>query len=665
MRFVCDSCRAQYMISDEKVGAKGVKVRCKKCGYIILVRQTDGQEMPPPEPQQELPQEEGAPDADDGLATQVMMNPLGSLPEGAEAPPADPETTSPGTAPGVSAKSAGPLGGLDDDEIGAVFDQVLSTGDAKKKESEEGGDSLSLGDDDDHMSTRVIDADMVKRLAEESGAGGELKQPDEPKKQEPAHEWFVAIDDEQVGPLTVDKLKDRWNQGEIGPDSLCWRAGLSDWLPLSEVSELAAVLAPRPSKPVIVAPPAAGGPVVSVPVESAFSAGGVAKTIRSEVQVPLATAPVEETGGGWKPSAASALASLVQEEIAAISRPPPPAAAAEDEVAVTARGLLDLPPPDERPAAAKPNGSSAGHISTPPSPQQHYSQPPPGYSAPGFNAYRPAPQRNNMVIGLAAGGGAVLLLLIGLVIYVVTREPRVIVQQPSAPVAAAPTPAPVPAEQPKAVAAPQAAQPAAVQPAAAPAQAPAQPQQQVAAAQPPPPPPPTPERTESRSQRSTRARESNEGASITAAAKTERTSKSEPEPSADDFEKEFGRGGSEPAASPKKDKKQPTTYVPPAPGGGGDLPDSLSQSAIMQVVLANRTGLARCADEQHKKEPGRSGTLVMQWTVQTNGKTSNVKAVSDEFKSTYMAGCVGGLIKGWTFPRHKTQGEPVKFPFKF
>ena len=38
MRFVCDSCRAQYMISDDKVGAKGVKVRCKKCGHVITVR---------------------------------------------------------------------------------------------------------------------------------------------------------------------------------------------------------------------------------------------------------------------------------------------------------------------------------------------------------------------------------------------------------------------------------------------------------------------------------------------------------------------------------------------------------------------------------------------------------------------------------------------------
>ncbi len=85
----------------------------------------------------------------------------------------------------------------------------------------------------------------------------------------------------------------------------------------------------------------------------------------------------------------------------------------------------------------------------------------------------------------------------------------------------------------------------------------------------------------------------------------------------------------------------------------------------MQVVLANRTGLGRCAEEQKKKEPGVTGKLVMRWQIQTSGKTSNVSVVSEEFKSTYMAVCVGGLIKGWSFPRHKTAGDPVNFPFKF
>ncbi|HET6439405.1 MAG TPA: GYF domain-containing protein [Anaeromyxobacter sp.] len=38
MKFTCDRCDAQYMISDEKVGPNGVKVRCKKCSHVILVK---------------------------------------------------------------------------------------------------------------------------------------------------------------------------------------------------------------------------------------------------------------------------------------------------------------------------------------------------------------------------------------------------------------------------------------------------------------------------------------------------------------------------------------------------------------------------------------------------------------------------------------------------
>jgi predicted Zn finger-like uncharacterized protein len=37
MRIVCESCGTNYQISDDKVGEKRVRVRCKKCGFIITV----------------------------------------------------------------------------------------------------------------------------------------------------------------------------------------------------------------------------------------------------------------------------------------------------------------------------------------------------------------------------------------------------------------------------------------------------------------------------------------------------------------------------------------------------------------------------------------------------------------------------------------------------
>ena len=68
MRFVCESCRAQYMINDEKVGPKGVKVRCRKCGYVILVKRADAAKVGGPVAMSN--------DPDDALATQVMQTPL-------------------------------------------------------------------------------------------------------------------------------------------------------------------------------------------------------------------------------------------------------------------------------------------------------------------------------------------------------------------------------------------------------------------------------------------------------------------------------------------------------------------------------------------------------------------------------------------------------------
>ncbi len=93
--------------------------------------------------------------------------------------------------------------------------------------------------------------------------------------------------------------------------------------------------------------------------------------------------------------------------------------------------------------------------------------------------------------------------------------------------------------------------------------------------------------------------------------------------------------------------------------------DELGSADILGTVLANKAGLAECAQEQRNRERGITGKLVMKWTIQTNGKASNVSVVSKELEDTYMAGCVERLIESMSFPPHKKQGEPVQFPFKF
>jgi Ca-activated chloride channel family protein len=129
----------------------------------------------------------------------------------------------------------------------------------------------------------------------------------------------------------------------------------------------------------------------------------------------------------------------------------------------------------------------------------------------------------------------------------------------------------------------------------------------------------------------------------------------------DEFAAAFGGGGSD-----EKRKEKRDVYIPPAPGSAAnDVKDSLGQSDIMEVVKGNVPAIQGCFEKQREKEPGLSGKLVMKWSIETSGRTSHVEVVSEEFKDTYVAACIRGLIKSWKFPRTKTRGDPVVFPFKF
>ena len=109
------------MINDDKVGPRGVKVRCKKCGHLIVVR---------PEGREAV--EEDAPGAAGASAPPVAAEDASGAPAPGRALTPVPgvlgvskpaELASIGTPP-----EGGLLGGVEEEEIGAVFDAVLNHG---------------------------------------------------------------------------------------------------------------------------------------------------------------------------------------------------------------------------------------------------------------------------------------------------------------------------------------------------------------------------------------------------------------------------------------------------------------------------------------------------------------------------------------------------------
>ncbi len=231
MRFRCESCGAQYAIADEKLGQKGVRVRCKKCGEVITVLPP----QPEPEPGAEAgPQPEAAGAAGGGPEPEGERESTAveSAPEGAAAGEADDQSLNLG----------------EDDDLRDALDNILG--------GEDEGGGLDAGPDEeedadlDRQATRVFNVEEMQQVqAEREQAQGEDQpepQPEAgPAAEPPADvdrqrvEWYAAVDEEQVGPMSLDDFADRWQRGEFDSETLVWRSGFEDWLSVFEVAEFA------------------------------------------------------------------------------------------------------------------------------------------------------------------------------------------------------------------------------------------------------------------------------------------------------------------------------------------------------------------------------------------------------------------------------------------
>jgi predicted Zn finger-like uncharacterized protein len=719
MKFECDSCHAQFMISDEKVGPNGVIVRCKKCKNKIVVKR------PPQDGEQILESPAGDPSplgglGGDGEAVAAMQIGQAGTPENEAAIP--PSEAAPTAETGT------------EDEIGRAFDSVLSAPDEPAATAGEtpvdpvagmAEQSLAVGRSSgldgegnfDREPPRALDLAAVAGLAEAEAkpeAGLDWKPPasSAPAGAEAlaasstAREWYVAVNDQQVGPLSIEGVHERWSQGELSADSLAWRAGMADWKPLSTIHELANHLAPVHKSQAVLKPEGAAGAIAT----------------GAEAAASSALPPQQEEPGEpvWKPSAASALESLVKDELEALAKPPPkPPEAEKLAQASKAPGLMD----DLPEMAAAPAGTGKAHEPSEPGRPALTEQP--GFQAPleeprkiresvgqdFLNEHVPpaygarAPKSNTgLYIVLSVLGGVVLLGgMISALFFLFLK------QQPPA-VAPAATPATQPVAQPAAIpaAVPGAPSPAATSPAAAnpaapaaaaaattpaagatPATAPGATPGAAPGTTPPAAPvlaPPAAAKSEvaakndsageeeprGKAAKKVKAQKAEAARPAAAAARAEREESPAPPPKKsgnkvdDDFESLFGGPdkGSAEAPAPKKGK---TVYVPPAVGAGSsDKPREVAQSDIMATVVSNKPAIKRCVDEQKSRDPGASGTLVMRWNIKPNGSVGNVQTVSPEFQKTPISNCMTATIKGWRFPEYAgPQMAPIEFPFKF
>jgi predicted Zn finger-like uncharacterized protein len=625
MKFACESCQAQYMISDEKVGPAGVRVRCKKCQHINLIK-----------PVSLSPPAEAAPASSSASATPAPAQTAGE--------PASP--ASKGSNPGLAIPKDL------EEEIGNALDSVFT--EAPTPAPAPAAEAAPAGFASSGSQSGATPAPASQRMGG-TQPGLTTSQPGVTTSvvtaapvSAAAAEWFVAINDEQVGPLRAEDVKARWEKGEIGADTLVWCGRMPDWRPLSAVEDLARLVVPIRSQPTPL-PRAAGG---------------------------AATAPLPndgEPGIGFKPSAASAmasLASLAKEEISAADRSRKISQPVKTSGSATAGMLADLPAPtDQIPASPRPV-SVPEHVEEAPVPRT------------------PRPTRESYEAGRSSGGGlkvAAVILAVALVSvgtagaaywFLVKpkleekraphQEDRALVAQKEAPPALAPVTPPVPA--PAAAATP----PPAANPPAPPA-----PAKEVAAAKTPAaatrtatpkaPPPPAEDRRHRRDRAHPGAPEDHPQRTIAAAVGSSAAGEDFLNGAGESsLDKEFAKeleGTGEGAA--KSGSKPHSVYIPPPPGQA-DLPQALSQSQIMETVVQHKGSFAKCVQEQKKRDASSTGTLVMRWKIRPDGHTADVVSKGGDYQDSPLAACLKNQITRMHFGGYRgPQMAPIDFPFNF
>jgi hypothetical protein len=59
-------------------------------------------------------------------------------------------------------------------------------------------------------------------------------------------QWYVAIDGQQTGPLSLDQLRAEVSAGRVNRQSLVWKGGMVSWSALEAVPELANAIGSTP-----------------------------------------------------------------------------------------------------------------------------------------------------------------------------------------------------------------------------------------------------------------------------------------------------------------------------------------------------------------------------------------------------------------------------------
>ena len=225
MKFLCEQCKAKYQIADEKAAGKTVRMKCRKCGYLIEVR---------------------------AAVTDTSLAGVATSGVGAGSAASEAKAHSSSRPPAGHAASHGQTG----------------TAPAAPKAAQKPAPPRAASP----LATSLASAKSPAKAPERSTTGAlagafkstvqrdeESSAPFDMADLSPSDEWYVAINGVPVGPIRIGEVRRKAALGAVTEDSLCWQEGMDEWRALRSFPELVAIVheafsSGRSSLP----PPAAG-----------------------------------------------------------------------------------------------------------------------------------------------------------------------------------------------------------------------------------------------------------------------------------------------------------------------------------------------------------------------------------------------------------------------
>jgi len=596
MKFVCDSCGTQYLISDEKIGAKGAKVRCKRCGHIIVLR-----------PNQ--PHANGGSDA-------ALSSP--TEPEGSPMPSEE--------------------AGSEKDELGQAFDQLLKGGLDTGEEEDD--------DEDEGQATEIFSMEELQRLRSDKdldddqdkidevfseAAGTDVQSMSSGGDKIEREEWYVAINDEQVGPMGLQEIENRWESGHITPESLAWHPGMGDWMPVKDVPKLRYLL-------------------------------GTIKKEEVPASVESAEAEKAKAEEEWDTSGASSLSSLVEEEMQAVEESEPPPADEEDEL-----GEPDVGDTEEEVPPWEREDVVSGEVARPSESffDSSLDQPTTDSGSPMVGKKSGFAKPAYLSEGTKAGPKSKLVLVVVISIVVIAGAAFAIISMSS-----------------EDTGDPHKAQPL-ERPDAGQVVADEKPQES--------PEKDKGKQTDGKDpvkkddqgdavagKGESDAKEDDPGkkdeksggvmvvkkASTDSGSKSPAVSKSGGDKPKRRLRRKKKKKRKKKVVAFNKDKTKEKDRTPekveePAPSDAS-LPKTLSKAKISSTMKKYLGAMRACVKQQKQRDPTVKGKMLISFVIMGSGKASSVRVVSSQHKGTYVAGCISYLIKNMKFP--KFSGKPIPIP---